>query len=145
VQRVAGVATRAPFGDVGLADDDGACALEHRDNRFILGRDVVGEQHTAKTRRQSLGVDQVLDAERKPVQRPERIAAHHGSLAFPRRCARRFERARNDRVDGGIDLLDPPDATVHQFDRRKLTLADQCPGRHRGQIARLAHVRITLP
>ena len=145
MKRVAGVAARAPFGDVGLADDDRAGALEHRNNSFILGRDVIGEQHAAETRRQSLGVDQVLDPERKPVQRAERIAAHHGSLARSRRCACRLERARNDRIDGGIDLLDPPDATFHEFDRRKLALADQRPGRYRGQIARLAHVGITLP
>jgi len=79
------------------------------------------------------------------VQRSERIAAHHRGLALLRHCARRLERARNDRIDGGIDLLDPPDATVHEFDRRKLALADQCPGRYRGQIARLGHVRFTLP
>jgi hypothetical protein len=75
----------------------------------------------------------------------EHVAAHHGSLARLRRCARRLERARDHRVDGGIDLLDPPDATVHEFDRRKLALADQRPRRYRGQIARLGHVRITLP
>jgi hypothetical protein len=145
MERVAGVAARAPFGDVGLADDDGAGALEHRDNSFILGRDVVREQHAAEARRQPLGVDQILDPERQPVQRAEAIAAHHGSLALPRRRARRLERACNDRIDGGIDFLDPVDATVHEFDRRKLALADQRPGRYRGQIARLGHVRITLP
>jgi hypothetical protein len=53
MQRVAGVAARAPFGDVGLADNDGARAPEHRNDGFILGRDVVLEQHAAKTRRQS--------------------------------------------------------------------------------------------
>ena len=145
MKRVAGVAARAPFGDVGLADDDGAGALEHRDDGFILGRDVVGEQHAAEARGQALGIDQVLDPERKPVQRAEIVAAHHGSLALPRRCTSRLERARNDRIDGGIDVLDPPDATVHEFDRRKLALADQRPGRYRGQIARLGHVRLTLP
>jgi hypothetical protein len=56
-----------------------------------------------------------------------------------------LERARNHRIDGGIDRLDPVDATFHEFDRRKLALADQRPRRYRGQIARLAHVRITLP
>ena len=79
------------------------------------------------------------------MQRAEPIAAHHGSLALPRRGVRRLERARDDRIDGGIDFLDAVDATVHEFDRRKLALADQRPGRYRGQVARLGHVGITLP
>ncbi len=145
MQRVAGVAARAPFGDVGLADNNGARAPEHRNDGLILGCDIVLEQHAAKTRRQSLGVDQVLDPERKAVQRPECIAAHHGGLACLRRSARGLERARNDRIDGGIDRLDAVDATFQKFDRRKLALADQRPRRYRGQVARLGHVRITLP
>jgi hypothetical protein len=145
MKRIASVAARAPFGDVGLANHDRARALQHRNDRLVLGRDIVGEQHAAKTRRQPLGVDQILDPEREPVQRPKRIAVHHGGLALPRRPARRIERARNDCIDGGIDLLDPPDATVHEFDRRKLALADQRPRRYGGQIARLGHVGVTLP
>ena len=119
MKRVAGVAARAPFGDVGLADDDRAGALEHRDDGFILGRDVVREQHAAKTRRQSLGVDQVFDPEREPAAgRGYRRASRQPRS--PRRCARRLERARDDRVDGRIDLLDPDGATVHEFDGESL-------------------------
>ena len=58
------------LGQVGLADDDGAGVERALDDRRVRGRDVVAVDARAVGRPDPGGVDQVLDEQRAPCERP---------------------------------------------------------------------------
>ena len=86
-------ATEGELGQVQLAQQDAAGRVQARDRRRVLGRHVVFEDPRARRRADAGGVELILHRVGNAVERPERLAAHHGGFRPARRGERRFREA----------------------------------------------------
>ncbi len=92
VVRVAGLVgpVDGELGGHGLAEDHGARGAQPADHRGVRARPPPGVQHGAVLGRHVVSVDDVLDADRQAVQRPERPAAlamSSSARACPSACS----------------------------------------------------------
>ena len=94
----------------------------------VLGRDIVLQQLRPAGRRDALGIDDVLEADRDAVQRPRRTARHDQRLGGPRLGQRPLLGDVIKGVQPVIERPDPIEAGLCQFDRRQLFRGDP-PGR----------------
>ena len=154
VERIAGRAEQVVVGDtakphrrrVGLADEDGAAALDAFGEHAVERRDVVLEgAHAAIGRRPArLEVEEVLDRRRNAVQRRQLGTAHHGLFGLACRRKRAVEVGEDQRVEAGVAVLDPRDGRVHQLYRRELAGPDAARQFCRAHIGEIVggHLRV---
>ena len=101
------------------------------DEQAVGRRDVVGEQRRAVGRPHPGRVLEVLDRDRQPVQRAERVAAGDRPVGVGGRCAGAAFVERDDRVDVRVDLGDPRQVGLHRLGGR-----DRAGRDRRGELAR---------
>ena len=132
VDLVVGVRAQPELGDVGLADAEGPGVPQPLDEHRVGPGDVAGVDARPARAHEALGVLQVLERDRQPVQRPERGARR---LARIRLVGQGEARLVGKLGDDGVDRrVHPPDlrqVSGHDLARRHLTARD--PG---GQRAR---------
>ena len=109
---------------VRLAEHDGAGRAQPRHARRVARGPRVRKRARARRRRHAGDVDDVLHADRHPVQRAERGAGAHGGIGGARRGARARVVDVDPRLHGGIDGADAVEAGVHQGGRAHLPRAE---------------------
>ena len=141
IDRVVGVGTGAELGRVGLADDDRAGAAHRGDEPVVGGGHIVAIKRRAIGRGDAFGLLQILDADRQPVQQPERFTRHDRRLRRARLFPRASQRGRGDGIERRIDGRDALQAILEQRNGRYRLHADEPPQLHRAQIAEMVHAR----
>ena len=110
-RRAIGQALHAELRRGRLGEDDRARVAQALHEDVVRGgRRIALEDRRAVPRRHALHVDQVLDADRHAMQRPERIAAHDGLLGFLRVAAGVVGHHLTEAVELRIGLARPPSA-----------------------------------
>ena len=137
--RVEAVAAMAPFGRVGLADEDRACGPHSGCQQVIRGRHEILEKWAAPSGAQALGRTQVLYRKGQAMQPalPRRI------VGCPRLCHQRLAVTQRDhRIHRAIHGLDPVQMRRHHLGRGHLARRD--PARQlRGRVFPQSHLRLS--
>ena len=123
--RIDGVSASRKFGRVGLGEHDRAGGLQPPDDLGILGRDIIGIKRAAVSRADIRGRNDVLDADRQAVQRPQFVAAHHRLFRRARIGPRAIGDKCHDRVQRRIEALDDREVGIEHLDRAERALAHE--------------------
>ena len=115
-QRRLGVGHVPELGRRGLADQDGAGALEARDRDGVLLGHVVLVDGGGERRAHALGVDEVLDVERHAVQGTELGALREGLVGGGGIGERLIRTQGDEAVAGGLHLLGARQRGAHHLD-----------------------------
>jgi hypothetical protein len=91
------------------------------------------QQHRAALGRHVRGVDNVLDADRHAVQRPDGLARAAHLVGDPGLGQRMLRIEEGPRFDVGVDRLDTREAGLDQLFRGHGALADRFGGRNGGE------------
>ncbi len=110
------------FGGDRLADDDGAGGAQLRHQRGVHAGAAAGVERGAVLGRVVLGVDDVLDADRDAVERPQRAAGP----------AVRVERIGLRAGMGGVDRGEGVDLALARLDPGKARVGDLARGQGAG-------------
>ena len=105
-EQVLARAHEAQLGCVCLAQDDGARRPYALHDRVVPLRNAVLEPHRAAGRADAAGHLRVLDRDRQPVQRAERLTPLHGLLGGPGLLSRQVRGEQQKRVQPPIEPLD---------------------------------------
>ena len=129
------------FGGHGLAHDDGARLAQQRHRGGVACGLAAGVQDRAIFGRHVMGIEDILDAHRHPVQR-----AQAGSRLAPFLCGLGLGQGVflvqvGPGADGVLDLLYAVEARSHQFFRSQLAVADFAGGVGGGQTGRSGVLR----
>ena len=108
---------------VGLADDDCTCGPQPGDRDGVPDRDVLGELGHAARGADAGGLEGVLDGDRQPVQRPERLAASGGLVGGRGLVARPLLVEGDDGVDPVVELGDSSQVELEQLPSTDLAAA----------------------
>ena len=128
-RRAIGQALHAELRRRRLGEDDRArVAQAFHEDVVRGGRRIALEDRRAVPRRHALHVDQVLDADRHAMQRPERIAAHDGLLGLLRVAAGVVGHHLTEAVELRVGLFGRLQHGVEILDRRKLLRANEGGG-----------------
>ncbi len=101
-----------------LADEDRPGSACPADRLGVARRDVRAEHRRAVRRSHPLGVEQVLDRERDPLERPS-LAPSPRRLGRERLLARSLQAERREPAHQAVDRVDAGGARVHDLDRRQ--------------------------
>lgn len=130
-QQIVGFDPVRELGEIRFREQDAASLLHARHGGGVRVRHAAREDRRAALRLHAGRVDRILGRERHAVQRPQRVAAHHGRLGLARGVERAV-RHRDDRIDRRIDGFDAIQVRLHHFHGRYRLGADQF--RERGCI-----------
>ena len=125
------------IGHVGLAENDGAGALQPFDGGGASCRHMILPDRIAAGGGETRDLVSVLDGEGQAVQRPLEFATRQRRVGRFRGLARAIEIPRDDRIDLRIVLFDPGDEVIGQLRRTDLAAAD-----HPRKIAGRAEMKI---
>ena len=110
-------------------------AHQHRSGRSqpcraggVLAGDVVLQDGGLAGGGDARGVDDVLQPDRDPVQRPDRTVAHDRGLGGAGFGHRTLPRYQNEGVQSAVQRVDPVEASLGQLHRRQFLRGNQ-PGR----------------
>ena len=126
VDAVVGVRPHPEFRGVGLADGDHAGAAQPLDQHRILGRpEVLVDQRSAGQREADRRL-QVLERDRQPVQRAERLALRGTPIGLlGQRQTGVVIELGDDGVDRRVDLADARQVRGHHLASGRLARADE--------------------
>ena len=120
-----------------LADHDPAGRERPLDDDGVRVGDVPREQGGPEARLDPARRREVLDGDRHAVQRAQRLAGQHGRLGAARVPARLVRGDGAERVQRGIEPVDPVEERIEHLDRRDLPRPDGV-----GQAGRVAQVQL---
>ena len=154
IVRIAGAAIdrveALPVGEidwhVGLAEQDRTCRLELADDPGIARGQLVAIGFMPPTGRQPGNVETLLDRHRYAVERL--VVAWTALGQRPGGITRAVEIAHHDRIDAGVEVLDPGECGFDSFDRRQHSAADLRRQRNRAGLAgqlRKSHAIVPSP
>ncbi len=127
---------------VRLPDHHRAGSLEQRDVRRVEGRHVAGEDRRPVRGPDPGRLGQVLDRDRQPVQRAGELAAGGPRVQAGRDGPGLLGGERDNRVDRGVDRVDPGQRGLEQLGGRQPPGPDQ-PGQVGGRGRVQLHPAIT--
>ncbi len=125
---------------VGLADHDRAGRSQTRDEQAVDLRHVLGKELRPVRGADPGRVDQILDRDRQPVQRPDRLTSRRPLVGGIGLGQRRFGPEADDRVDLGVDRIDPFQMRGDDLARGQLPLPDRAR-----QFARCPPMQLHAP
>ena len=105
---------------VGLADQNGAGVPQPLDAEFVACGNVVPERQRPIGRAHAFGVREVLDRERKPLQRPNGAPSIAPFVARSRFFVRAGAAYGDEAMQRRIEFVDPRQAGVEEFTRADL-------------------------
>src|SRR6185312_1578453 len=143
--RIDGVSASCKFGRVGLGEHDRAGGLQPPDDLGILGGDVIGIKRAAVSRPDIRSRNDVLDADRQAMQRPQFVAARHRLLRRARIGPRAIGDKCHDRVQRRIEALDDRKVGIENLDRAKLALAHERRELMGGFAPEIVHIECYSP
>ena len=132
-QRVVGHGLVAELRRVGLAQEHRARRAQPARGDRVFFRHRVAEEPRAAGRAQAAREDHVLERQRHAVESADRLALDHGDLGFAGVAQRDVAGDQAERVQPGIERLDPGQDGFGDFDGGDLLGADR-----RGEIERRA-------
>ena len=142
--RVIGVGAKAEFGDVGLADDDGAGLADPLHEELVLVRHETGECRRAEGRAQPPGQGKVLDGNGQAGQRAGGIwRTRIGGVGVTQYVGAVAQ--RNDGVDQWVRRLDAVEEGRNDLPRRQPPVPDGVGQFRRRKAAYLAGRRQRVP
>ncbi len=112
-------------GEVRAADGDRPCRLHPLDNRGVSTRIGLRQRLESLGGRRADDVDVVLDGEGHPVERGQRYATSGGTVGRLSRIQRLLGQDDYDRVDRGVDGLDPSEVGFHDLGAGRLPCPDR--------------------
>lgn len=128
---------------VGRAEDDEAALLHARHHVVVGVGGLTGIRGRAARAAHVLDPDQVLDRDRHPVQRSQRLPgrprAYERALGRPRLPERQIPGDRHERADRRIECPDPVQVVGGGLGRGKVPGADCLPLLQCGQLMDVAH------
>ena len=123
--RVERLRAGAELRGVRLADGDRARRPQTLHDQRVLVGDEVGKDRGPEGRADAAGEGQVLVGDRKPVERPERVACRHRPVRLLRfREQHSLREEGDDRVQARVDVMNPGEVRPHHLDRRNLAAGD---------------------
>ncbi len=132
---VVALPVRGRDGDIGLAEDDRAGALEPRDHDRVARGDVVLVRHHPGGGPNAVDLVGVLDRDGNAVEGSPPIAPGAGLVGGARPREGRVRRERDDGVELGVVLADAGEHSGCELDRRDLGVG----GVDRGCEVEIAH------
>src|SRR5215472_7850686 len=107
---------KSELGNIGLADNDRTGTLDALDQDRISPRHEILEQRRTKRAADTRGRLQILNRDRKAMQRTAHFATCNFSIALLRLFAEQLPRLDgNDRVDGRVDTLNSIEERIHDL------------------------------
>jgi hypothetical protein len=108
-----------------LAEDHHAGGKQPRDRGGGLGAAPVAPQRRSDPRQAAVHLQQVLQRDRQPVERPERHAARAPRVGRARQVARQLGLDRHERIEPAVGALDAREIALREFERTRLAPCEQ--------------------
>src|SRR5918999_1178536 len=133
------------FMQIQLSQDDRALLAQPRQDRCVANRDVIFQDDGAGRGLHPLRVEEVLDGDGYPVQRPPVVTARDLPLGGAGLSHGRFRQYREVGIEGGIEPLDAVELGPDDLNRRYLLRPNFRGELGDGPVAKLVRWHRPLP